>query len=1041
MLIRETLREDSFSRKKTIIYGLPPLIVFLLLLLVYSVNNIWPLGIESISYFDMPQAYVPKYFHIYDAMHFDSSLLYDWYTGTGVGLAGNISSFISPFNLILYLVPREFILNAMSLLLLVKMSFMAFTAAVFLNNVYKKLDIFFKILLSVMYAFSGYILMFYTNISWLDTAMLFPILLLTFLNLLHKQKPLPFIIAYAATLLSGFYIAYMVTLFLLFTSALYVIFILPKYKKGKSVFLLGISVVTSFLISAGAIIPEYIQMSASSRANGNLNYFKIISKDFTFDGYTFTTKLLMLLGTELFIALIIKLIFARRVKIKEKLFFSLQIFYLLIPIVFERVNLIWHTGSYAMFPYRFGFILSFVLIWTAAFYLEKYESLNYVSSFVYKKKDKKERKEKNKERKIIYTAQPSEYEEAENSFIEIENKLPQLDYNLSETENLSDDLLLSEEFRLTAETENDYFAEQSNPEPDFEEEALLFEQEKAEEEPEVKPLEEIVNEEPDYSIPELILMILKKVFKSRVFYAVLGVIAAILFVSVMPGLNKLYEAFNKEGVYFYPSGIKVILQEFSYILIALSTAFLLITTLKSKKIRNTVIALFVLVPLIFYSIGFIGISDSESKNKAFRDNRFISNVLNVKADLDAENVDYGKFDRIKNIDGYLNSNYPMILQRSAISNWTHMIPRYLQTGLNNLGYTTVFTRTVDTGGTAFSDALLGVKNVLSKNEISDDALYKFNMNAGDFKYYDCNYTLPFGITADSEILSELPTGSKVDANNQLYRSITGTNDSIMTALKSSNSMNEAGIISKVQSGNSITYTIKITDSSELYFASTHSGVTLRINGTLLKIGNVDNDANTTYPITFNNNLLALGSYKDQVINVTVSTSKEPINSSKIFFSTLSLDKLAALTDIYEDYSVNVKTGGSDFSFTVNNGQSGKYAFIPVGYDKGWSCKINGESVQIQQAATCFMAVALKDGVNNIEFSYVPQGLIPGLLISFTSLATVVIFSVVVKRRKKPIRINKYIGIASKVLLYVIAIGGTAVVYVLPIIYSLIKNFG
>lgn len=155
------------------LYLAGPLIVLALLSVVFIIEGLWPFGAKSIAYADMAQGYVPRYYHLYDAMHGSKSLFYDWYTGTGVNMAANLSTYLSPLNLLYFFIPRDMILQSMSLFLAIKMALMAFTACFFLNKVFPKLPANFKVLFSVMYAFCGYVLQYYTNIMWLETVIIF----------------------------------------------------------------------------------------------------------------------------------------------------------------------------------------------------------------------------------------------------------------------------------------------------------------------------------------------------------------------------------------------------------------------------------------------------------------------------------------------------------------------------------------------------------------------------------------------------------------------------------------------------------------------------------------------------------------------------------------------------------------------------------------------------------------------------------------------------------------------------------------------------
>ena len=87
------------------------------------------------------QQVAPLYAHLWDFMHGKASLWFDWYTGLGTNVSMSISAFsmLSPFNLLLYLVPRNLILESISILTAVKMVFMSDAMYALLNLKFPKL--------------------------------------------------------------------------------------------------------------------------------------------------------------------------------------------------------------------------------------------------------------------------------------------------------------------------------------------------------------------------------------------------------------------------------------------------------------------------------------------------------------------------------------------------------------------------------------------------------------------------------------------------------------------------------------------------------------------------------------------------------------------------------------------------------------------------------------------------------------------------------------------------------------------------------------
>lgn len=130
----------------------------------------FPFGEGSIAYFDLADQFIPQYYHLHDVLHGKSALFFSWNTALGINMAGvaGRSAFLSPVNLLFFLlVPRDAILPAMSFFLMLKMALIALAAFALLDGCFHRLSLFWQTALSLLYAFSGYVFQYYSNIHWL----------------------------------------------------------------------------------------------------------------------------------------------------------------------------------------------------------------------------------------------------------------------------------------------------------------------------------------------------------------------------------------------------------------------------------------------------------------------------------------------------------------------------------------------------------------------------------------------------------------------------------------------------------------------------------------------------------------------------------------------------------------------------------------------------------------------------------------------------------------------------------------------------------
>lgn len=128
--------------------------------------------------------------------------------------------------------------------------------------------------------------------------------------------------------------------------------------------------------------------------------------------------------------------------------------------------------------------------------------------------------------------------------------------------------------------------------------------------------------------------------------------------------------------------------------------------------------------------------------------------------------------RVKSMDYALTHNYPLVMKRNAASNYLAVInPNQIDT-LVDMGYAKVGDRMSDYGGTVFTDALLGVHEIVSK-DIPNMDLYTFRANYIEHAFYDCNYTYATGI-----LLNHVPGKSENFTNpfsyqNEISRAVLG----------------------------------------------------------------------------------------------------------------------------------------------------------------------------------------------------------------------------------------------------------------------------
>ena len=336
-------------------YFFSSLIVAVILLIVFLVKGMYPFGKNYIMWGDMYEQIVPLYYNFYDVIRNGKSILIDYTGGIASSFIPNFFYYISsPFTFLVLLFQRNDITNAVNIIVLLKIVLSAITCNCFLDKKFKDLGDFYKYFFSIIYALSTYNLSLYIITGWIDIVYLFPLLMLGLDELLNLRRPKLFIIILSMSLIFNFYISLMCIVFIFFISIIY-LKIYKNQNTRKAIASLGLSVLLSLLISSIALIPVFLQILSSARMGVNFSQLGMSKFGPIIDKLMFLTSSMAPMAC--------MLLFLRKYKQNKTniTFIIMSLLLLGIPMIIEPINKMLHFGSYVCYPYRYGFILMFML--------------------------------------------------------------------------------------------------------------------------------------------------------------------------------------------------------------------------------------------------------------------------------------------------------------------------------------------------------------------------------------------------------------------------------------------------------------------------------------------------------------------------------------------------------------------------------------------------------------------------------------------------------------------------------------------------------
>ena len=338
-------------------FSVPPLLTLIILGCFFMLYGLFPFGENAIAWCDMKQQVIPILLNFKDILESpDLSILYSPSNAGGMNFWGVFLFFISsPVSFLVLFWDKSDMMQMMNIMVALKMAVCALTASIFFYIKLKKVHWYHRTLLSLMYAFSGYAMLYFQNMVWLDMMYIFPVLLLGIERMTEKNKPLLYIFSLTSCMIVNFYLSYMSVMFIILASALYLLFRYPKEKRGKYILTFIISSIVSALLTAVIWLPAFVQYMGSGRgvkltqSLSSGSFFKHCGQ-----------KLCFIFCTSAILGGIPVLLSSGRLKKRNVKYYGLLFILLFIPVIVSPINKMWHTGSYQSFPYRYGYMTTFI---------------------------------------------------------------------------------------------------------------------------------------------------------------------------------------------------------------------------------------------------------------------------------------------------------------------------------------------------------------------------------------------------------------------------------------------------------------------------------------------------------------------------------------------------------------------------------------------------------------------------------------------------------------------------------------------------------
>ena len=253
----------------------------IIMIIIFAQRGIFPFGEECFLRTDMYHQYAPFFSEFQHKLTQGGSLLYSWDIGMGVNFSALYAYYLaSPLNWFLFFCPKQYIIEFMTILIVLKIGLSGLSFSWYLGKHFKTRD-FAAGFFGIFYALSGYMAAYNWNIMWLDCIVLFPLILLGLERLNTERKGLFYCICLGLSILSNYYISIMICIFMVIYMLLLQILTPPDSLKAFAGRVVRFAIYSLLAGGMAAVVILPAIFALQSTASGNFDIPKTLSSYFS----------------------------------------------------------------------------------------------------------------------------------------------------------------------------------------------------------------------------------------------------------------------------------------------------------------------------------------------------------------------------------------------------------------------------------------------------------------------------------------------------------------------------------------------------------------------------------------------------------------------------------------------------------------------------------------------------------------------------------------------------------------------------------------
>ena len=256
-------------RKRNTLFGF--LIPTLAMVIAFAVNEVSPFGDRGILIIDSLHQYLPFFTEFHEKLVNSESLRYSFGGGLGINFWATFAYyFASPLNFLIVLFPTSMMMEAMALLVVLKIGLSGGLFSYYLSRRNKDRN-YTPILFGCMFALSNFMIGYYFNLMWLDSIAVLPLVMIGIEQITEGKSGKVFAASLSFALFSNYYIGFMLCVF----SCLYFLMLwcIKKKESIKKFFRSCVNFGWYALLSGGiaaiVLVPAYMALGMTESTSGN----------------------------------------------------------------------------------------------------------------------------------------------------------------------------------------------------------------------------------------------------------------------------------------------------------------------------------------------------------------------------------------------------------------------------------------------------------------------------------------------------------------------------------------------------------------------------------------------------------------------------------------------------------------------------------------------------------------------------------------------------------------------------------------------------